>query len=147
MVLGNNEFKELFFSFQRFLSTLLEVSTPLSLSILIDLSFFLLVSRYFRDNLWLILKILLKVKSFATTLLLKKSQNKFLKTQFPNIYQSKTYIEYYNFCQKFKDYFAIAQVMNRNCISFVESFFYDQALFYQEQHKYTLRNEITMLIL
>ena len=45
------------------------------------------------------------------------------------MYYSKTYIEYYNFCKQYKDYFAIVEAKKHNYILFIILFFYNQALF------------------
>ena len=48
----------------------------------------------------------------------KKPWDKLLKACSPNIYCVKSHIDYYNFCQQCKDYFAIARATRANRILF-----------------------------
>ena len=53
----------------------------------------------------------------------KKSPcERLLKVRFPDIYWSDNQMAYYNFCQQYKNYFAIAGAKKLNCISFAAFF-------------------------
>ena len=49
--------------------------------------------------------------------------DKLLKARSPDVYQEKSHIEYYNFCQQCEDYFATARARGANQIPFAASFF------------------------
>ena len=71
---------------------------PLVNFLIIDLiiGFFeFFVAKYTKEHLQTIFKMVLK----AQTLFSDKYYEKLLKARLPNIYYSKSYIKYYNFCQ------------------------------------------------
>lgn len=43
-------------------------------------------------------------------------------THFFDIYKDDNYMTYYNFCQQYEDYFAIAKAKRPNCITFAAFF-------------------------
>ena len=52
-----------------------------------------------------------------------------LKVRSLDIYREKSYIDYYNLCQQFEDYFATAGAMRFTQILFATSFLWDQISF------------------
>ena len=72
------------------------------------------VPKYFENDLQRILKAVLEGKTpalaFAPALapIVSEMPWEKLKVYFLNIYRGKCHINYYNFCQQCKDYFAIA---------------------------------------
>lgn len=87
------------------------------------------VVKYLEDDLQSILKTVLEGKTLAPIALLEGLQEKLLKTRFLNIYQGKTHIKYYNYCQQYENHFAIARTKKLNCNLFVASFFWNQVVF------------------
>ena len=81
-----------------------------------------LVLKYTEKDWQQILKTLLKAQAPITS---EKFQNKLLKAYSPNVYRSKFYIEYYNFCQQYENYFAINGVKSANQIFFTLFFLWD----------------------
>lgn len=59
--------------------------------------------------------------------LFRDLQTCFLKIIFLDFYNHKFYIDYYYFCQQYKDYFSTTKLPKQN-ISFLEIFFFMQIL-------------------
>lgn len=67
-------------------------------------------TKYLEDNLQRIFKIVLEAwTSIILIVFLEKPYKKLLKANFLNMYCTKTYIEYYNFCQQCKNYFTMVE--------------------------------------
>ena len=60
---------------------------------------------------------------------------KFLKARFPDLYRSKSNMEYYYFYYQCEDYFATTSAKGQNSISFAITFFLNWALFCWQQYK------------
>ncbi len=69
-----------------------------------------------------------------------------LKAKIPYIYHGGSYMEYYNFCQQYKDYFATCGATGPNRILFAASFLRDRINFRWQQHKRKLETESSFLI-
>ena len=66
---------------------------------------------------------------------------KLLKSRLLDVYCDKSYIKYYNFCQKCEDYFAIARAKGPNRILFAASFLHDRINFRWQQYKWKHEGE------
>lgn len=66
------------------------------------------------DIIWAIIK----TRAVAT----ESSCKCFFKARFLDIYRDNNHIVYYNFCQQYKDYFAIVKTIKPTCI-FLQHFF------------------------
>lgn len=88
----------------------------------------LLIAKYIEENLQYILKIVLKAK--APTSASEKPQEYPLKAKFPNIYYKKSHMDYYHFCQQYKDYFNTIKVKSYYHIFFAIFFFFGHISFY-----------------
>ncbi len=71
---------------------------------------------------------------------LSLSGDKF-KAKSPDVYHSKFYIECYNFCQQYEDYFATVRAIGPNWIPFAAFFFWDQINFCWQQYNWKLEGE------
>ena len=83
--------------------------------------FELFITKYIKEDLQKIFKLILK----AHISLFDGSCKKPLKAESSNIYCDKFHMEYYNFCQQFKDYFSIVKVKGLNYIFFAVFFLYN----------------------
>lgn len=81
-----------------------------------------LILKDTKKDLQQIFNTVLQVQALTT---FEKPQNKLLKARSPNVYCERFYIEYYNFCQQYKNYFAIAGARRANQILFAASFVRD----------------------
>ena len=97
-----------------------------NLPIAIILSIAFLVPKHIKKDLQRIFKIVLEVQASTTS---KKSQDKFLKARFPNMYHDKSHMKCYNFYQQSRDYFVIARNKDVNQIFFIMFIFWDQISF------------------
>ena len=89
---------------------------------------------YLEDNLQRILKIVLDFRLLAPlpTFIPQKYKGPYempLKPHFLDVYQGKIHVEYYNFFQQCKDYFATAEAKCQNQVGFAATFLKDAALF------------------
>lgn len=106
-----------------------------------------LILEYSKDDLQQIFKAVLETRTSTVTAPLPEDLwERLLKVRFPDIYQGKTDMKCYNFCQRCKDYFAITGTKGPNCISFITSFLWDKVLFCWQKHKCKLENKTTMPI-
>ncbi len=64
-----------------------------------------------------------------------------LKVITPNIYHSRFYMEYYNFCQQCEDHFATAGATRPNQIPFATSFLWHRINICWQQYKQKLKRE------
>ena len=62
-----------------------------------------------------------------------------------DVYQGVNYITYYNFCQQYENYFAIAKAKRPNGILFAAFFLCDRISFCWQQHKQKLDNKTLVL--
>ncbi len=54
--------------------------------------------------------------------------NRPLKLWNPDLYYGNLYIEYYYFCQQYKDYFKVAELLGHKCVSFAAKFLKNRIL-------------------
>ena len=80
-----------------------------------------LIIKYPKKDLQKIFKIVLKAQASP----FNGPYEKPLKTRLFDVYCSKSYIEYYNFCQQYEDYFVTAKAKSLSYILFVTSFLRD----------------------
>ena len=90
------------------------------------------VPKYSKDDLQQILKTVLQDTALALvfaptptpvpTLIVAKARQEKLKAHFPNVYCGKSHMDYYNFCQQYEDYFAIAGTTGPTQILFATFF-------------------------
>ena len=107
------------------------------------------VVRYLEDDLQRILSTVLDSRPFTPILApvvtaaphYKGPRERPLKTWFPDIYQGKTHLEYYNFFQQCKDYFATAGATGSNRVPFAATFLKDTALFRWQQHQRKIKDQ------
>ena len=106
------------------------------------------LAQYLQDDFQQIFRTILDFRLFALFLALapifqqyKNSCEKPLKTRFPDIYWSKTYLEYYNFFWQCEDHFAIAGAKSQNWILFAATFLKNTALFCWQQHQWKLKDK------
>ena len=90
-----------------------------------------LVAQYTEKDLQKILRTILK----ASASLFDGPREKSLKTRSPDVYCGKSHIEYYNFCQQYKDHFATARAKGPNHIPFATSLLFDRINFCWQQYK------------
>ena len=83
------------------------------------------VAKYIEEDLHRILRTVFKAQAPP----FDNAREKLLKGRLPDVYYGKSYIEYYNFCQKCEDHFATAGAKGPNCISFATSFLRDRINF------------------
>lgn len=84
------------------------------------------IFKYIERDLQQIFKTILEAQVPTTS---EKLWDKLLKARFPNVYCEKSYMEYYNFCQQFENYFAAARARKANQIFFAMSFSQNQNSF------------------
>ena len=117
------------------------------------------VIRFLEDNLQQIGKTIFKAKSLLFLALVpvpapivaaaphyKGRREQLLKDRFSDIYQSKTHLEYYNFFQQWKDYFATVGATGPNQVPFTAIFLVDIALFRWQQLQYIIEAKTNVFI-
>ena len=99
------------------------------------------IPKYSKDDLQRILKTVLKARVPAPTPVLAPASTpapvpivaetpyKKLKARFPDVNRGKFYIDCYNFCQQWEDYFATARATGLIRILFATSFLQDRISF------------------
>ena len=115
--------------------------------------------RYSDNNLQRIVRTIIETRPFlflapaplpapfvATAPHYEGPRERSLKARFPDVYQSKTHMECYNFFQKCKDHFAIAGAMRPNRVLFAATFLKNAALFCWQQPQHKVKNEINVSI-
>lgn len=102
-----------------------------SIAALITLFTALFVVKYIKKKLKRILKTLLKAQALALAFIifLKSLQIRFVKIQFPKIYIRKNYIDCYNLCQQYEDYFVMTGAKESNQFFFATFFLRDHINF------------------
>ena len=103
-----------------------------------------LAARYLAKDFQEILITILKAR--APALQLENFCERPLKAWAPDLYRSKTHMEYYNFWRKCENYFATTGAMGLNCIPFAATFLKDQALFCGQQYQRKLANKTNVSI-
>ena len=91
------------------------------------------IPKYSENDLQRILKAVLEAQAPTPTptpalVVFEVSQEK-LKARSPDVYRGKFYIDYYNFCQQYKNYFATAWAKGPTRILFATSFLRDRISF------------------
>ncbi len=80
------------------------------------------ITRFTWKNLDQIIELIFQ----AQTLKGRSSFGDKFKAKSPDIYHDRFHIECYNFCQRYKDYFATTRATGPNWILFVATFLWDQ---------------------
>ncbi len=65
----------------------------------------------------------------------------------PDLYYSKSQIEYYNFCQQYEDYFTITRAIRPNLVLFTTFYLWDLINFYWQQYKWKMEAETSISII
>ena len=100
------------------------------------------VAKYTEENLQRIFKTILKARALPSD----GPREKPLKARSPDIYYGKSHMECYNFCQQYKDHFAIAEAKDPNCIPFTISFLRNRINFHWQQYKRKYETESTVFM-
>lgn len=85
-------------------------------------------SKYFKQDLYWILKVALKGKT-SISKIFNQPQKKYLKARVPNVYRCKSHIDCYYFILQCKNQFTIPRAKSFNQVLFITNFLKDEALF------------------
>ena len=83
------------------------------------------VAKYTEEDLQKILRTALEAQAPPSD----GPREKPLKARLPDVYRSKSHMEYYNFCRQCEDHFAIAGAKGPNRIPFAACFLHDRINF------------------